>query len=236
MSLFSNICRIASCALVAGLLTLSPVAFTAVQADVIPVPNFSFETPAVPLADGGMENIEGWEGNVHGRLMNTSGYSWTPLSGGDGSQMAYLYAPANAAAHLATVYPAMSATYEAGKSYQLTASIGRLDLVPGGSSNTVKMMLFSGEQAAASKTVTFAETSTSAFTDFSVETGQLTPSNPIVGQTITVEFWVDANPTAAQWLFDNVRLTSMTVPEPCAMILLAMGLFGLLCYAWRKRK
>jgi len=35
---------------------------------------------------------------------------------------------------------------------------------------------------------------------------------------------------------DNVSLTFTPAPEPSALVLLAMGLFGLLAYAWRKRK
>jgi hypothetical protein len=36
--------------------------------------------------------------------------------------------------------------------------------------------------------------------------------------------------------FDNVRLDYTAVPEPGTLALLASGLIGLLCYAWKKRK
>jgi hypothetical protein len=39
--------------------------------------------------------------------------------------------------------------------------------------------------------------------------------------------------TGVGW--DNVRVGS-TIPEPCAIVLLAMGFTGLLAYAWRRRK
>ena len=35
---------------------------------------------------------------------------------------------------------------------------------------------------------------------------------------------------------DSTVVPDITVPEPSAIILLASGLLGLLCYAWRKRK
>lgn len=34
----------------------------------------------------------------------------------------------------------------------------------------------------------------------------------------------------------TVEYTTSPIPEPCAMVILATGLAGLLCYAWRKRK
>jgi hypothetical protein len=36
--------------------------------------------------------------------------------------------------------------------------------------------------------------------------------------------------------FGEIRFTQTTLPEPGALVLLAMGVSGLLCYAWRKRK
>lgn len=43
------------------------------------------------------------------------------------------------------------------------------------------------------------------------------------------------NPIPDEYLLDAVSVTIAT-PEPSTLVLVATGLFGLLCYAWRKRK
>jgi len=37
-------------------------------------------------------------------------------------------------------------------------------------------------------------------------------------------------------LSDNIQVNGPAVPEPGMLVLLATGLLGLLCYAWRKRR
>ena len=39
---------------------------------------------------------------------------------------------------------------------------------------------------------------------------------------------------SANW--DYVNVNPVSTPEPSTLTLLVMGLIGLLCYAWRKRK
>lgn len=45
----------------------------------------------------------------------------------------------------------------------------------------------------------------------------------------------DSTAAALGW-FDNLSIRANVVPEPSTVVLLASGLFGLLAYAWRKRK
>ncbi|MCG2684459.1 MAG: PEP-CTERM sorting domain-containing protein [Planctomycetales bacterium] len=50
-----------------------------------------------------------------------------------------------------------------------------------------------------------------------------------------LQLWSGPNgPT--QVLADNVTVSYTPIPEPSTLALLAAGLVGLLCYAWRKRK
>jgi hypothetical protein len=55
-----------------------------------------------------------------------------------------------------------------------------------------------------------------------------------VGKPLTVEF---AGIAGSAWSnVDNVTLTASAIPEPSALMLGAISMLGLLCYAWRKRK
>ncbi len=69
------------------------------------------------------------------------------------------------------------------------------------------------------------------------------PFSPAAATTYDVRVNLNAHSTtsstalsAAEW--DNISLSSSTssVPEPSAISLLVIGLFGLMAYAWRKRK
>jgi len=71
------------------------------------------------------------------------------------------------------------------------------------------------------------------------------PTSPVgVGNTARLYFTstdIPASPPdLPQWNkgMDNVSvtLTSGEVPEPSTLVLLAAGLFGLLAYAWKKRR
>jgi hypothetical protein len=71
---------------------------------------------------------------------------------------------------------------------------------------------------------------TSTWTEYSVS---FTATAADVGQSFQPEFRGSAGATYG---IDNVRFGAAPVPEPSSCVLLAAGLFGLLAYAWRKRR
>ena len=70
-------------------------------------------------------------------------------------------------------------------------------------------------------------------TDYSLTVPTVQSTDPWANLPLGI--WLDMSAGSNTGIFfDNVRLTS--VPEPSTLALLASGLFGLVAYAWRKRK
>ena len=64
-----------------------------------------------------------------------------------------------------------------------------------------------------------------------------TAGGDYIGESLSIGFFTEAAlQSGAAVIVDNVSATVSEVPEPGAIVLLATGLIGLLCYAWRKRK
>ena len=104
---------------------------------------------------------------------------------------------------------------------------------------TISIDLAARDSTTSNITVLFGDTSDSivatnktAFTTFTF-TAKATSSSTL----LTIED-MTAQGTGAysRILLDNVSVTIASVPEPGTLALLDAGLFGLLCYAWRKRK
>jgi hypothetical protein len=66
--------------------------------------------------------------------------------------------------------------------------------------------------------------------DHSHWTPSLAPITVVAGDTLDIVVGASGIGPAGTWLSINM------VPEPSSVMLLATGLIGLLCYAWRKRK
>jgi hypothetical protein len=76
--------------------------------------------------------------------------------------------------------------------------------------------------------------SDTSFTDVTARLHVTDPS--LVGQQIKVAIISNVTEMVAAVTADNVRMSYSTTPEPGTFALLATGLFGLLAYAWRKRR
>ena len=107
--------------------------------------------------------------------------------------------------------------------------------------DTMKIGLFKASDdvftatALASKSVLVSDLSNTSFNDY-FATLNLSSTDAAVGQQIKVAILVNqANPTAALTA-DNVRLDFTAIPEPHSIVLLSTGLFGLLAYAWRRKR
>jgi hypothetical protein len=131
----------------------------------------------------------------------------------------------------------LDATFEAGKTYSLTAAIGqRL-----GSANQPAPDNFAVQIKTASNTLlasyagTASDLTAGVFVDKTISY-TVGSNDAAIGQNIRVLIGMDNTTGTASECFevDNVRLTA--TPEPGTLVLMATGLFGLLAYAWRKRK
>ncbi len=227
---------------VAALLTLSA---TCVQAASVTVVNPSFEDPI--LADDGTGNPAGWTLVGSAAIAQAwnppvGSYSGADLSGtptgADGANVVELMF--NSAGGVAGFTQTTSAILTAGTTYTLTLALGNRGDAgwQDGRTWNSKIALATADMAAGtyldSLTFAAADLPWGSFTDktltFTVDAG-----NAHIGQAVTIVFGLEA--PAGKYsasCFDNVRLSA--VPEPATLSLLASGLIGLLCYAWRKRK
>jgi hypothetical protein len=76
-----------------------------------------------------------------------------------------------------------------------------------------------------------------AFTEFSAS-AVVAADDPKIGKTLQIYIGGrDNNESGIGALaIDNVRLTFTPAPEPGTAVLASVGVIGLVCYAWRKRR
>ena len=152
----------------------------------------------------------------------------------DGVNVGYIYCAQPAR------YPyftqTLASTYTAGDTYTLTVAAALYKAGTG--NNALEIMLgTSPANPIAELTIANSDLAVGSFADFTVSTGPITGA--AAGAPIVV--WLGeavAGTAGPSYYVNNVRLADSTpsVPEPCALALLASGLLGLAAYAWRKRK
>ncbi len=217
---------------------------TCAQAAPITVANHSFQSPA--LLDGAdqvsaspsMASPMGdalYIQNPTSAMFNNADGDGTP-TGADGSQ----YVVMAGASGWGTGYLLLDYTIAAGETYTFTAAIGkRLDRKVYDAGDIVLAAESQGlayTNLLAKTSFVAADLTAGEFKDFSVS--YTVPSDsPYVGQKLAI--WIGGGSSAnglQSMGIDNLRVNVTAVPEPATLSLLAAGLIGLLCYAWRKQK
>jgi hypothetical protein len=221
------------------------------RADFIAVPNFSFESPDVsadpfyhqyPNVNG--PSSDAWaqptgKANAGTFLNGHFGRNFSNLTG---TQAGYL----DVDVQEFTLYQDLSsATFEAGKKYTLTFGLGKAGTQTSDRAFDAYLFYRDGETqeivTAGTPTVIHwanPSLSTTTLADFSASVA-VQSTDAWAGKSIGILFRNEVLGTSSSgsaWCFDNVRLSSEPIPEPCALVLLGSGLIGLLAYAWRKRK
>jgi hypothetical protein len=249
----SNQARLHMAAIAAGLLAAG---VGALQAQPITVPNYSFESPTAPTTYPYVNTtIDSWqkiaEPAYYEPAFGSYGITWdqtagvfydtNPYANKDGSQLAYILA-----APQVTLYQNLSATFQAGESYNMTVGVfGQSSLVAGATLELSLYYLANGnEVTVGSTTINYSagvfnvNATPLNLVDFTASTGPIAPGNAAVGQNIgiQIESTVPLGPAAnlGNWDIDNVRLNA-SVPEPATMSLLALGVGGWFLSRARRR-
>lgn len=241
----------------------------ALHADLIPVPNYSFETQSgVGQPFGVNINVDDWQKQDRPAYFPESGYNgfyWVQTAGNflnpasgqgrvlnaAGAQAEYVLSFPGAglfqdytATDWAGTTHAFTATYQAGKSYELTAGIFGESVNDGA---ILQLSMYYRDALNSMVTVgtpntiiyhaaDFPYSAGGAFNliDFSAEVPVVQAGDAWAGQHIGINVVVFSGDGTNQWVLDNVRLTE--APEPATLGLLAIGCGGLLLRRARARR
>ena len=234
------------------------------QAQPISVPNFSFESPTAPSSSPYVNVlVDSWqkipEPAYYGPAIGTPyGIPWigtagvfldvNPYVNHDGTQAGYILGFPQVTLfqdYNSSATHDFNATFEVGKSYNLTLGVfGKSTLAPG---STLGLSLYyldglNNHVAVGSTTVTYSSaafptTGPLSLVDYQVNVPTVQAGDAWAGKNIGIQL-ESTTPlqmsTGGNWDFDNVRLTA--VPEPSSLGLLAIGMGGLVFSRSRSRR
>jgi hypothetical protein len=225
-----------------GLLALGVWA-GAIQAQNIPVPNGSFESPTPPPGFPATPLIDSWQkapqpawydpdafggitwDQTTGVFPNTAEGSPDHIVNLDGSQAAYLFALPEVA-----LFQELETAYEVGLSYTLTVGMLGSQGIAEGSAFELSLYYLDEANAPVTLASTPVTYTTAVFpnaielVDFSVNLSEVQAADAWAGQSIGIQF-LSTFGQGGVWDLDHVRLQA--IPEPGTMGLLAMGLSAL---------
>jgi hypothetical protein len=218
-------------------------------AQLIPVPNGSFESPATTYITVALDNWQkpaapGWfDPNAYGFqwVQGAGGFLNTPVGKSDhidnvdGAQAAYILPIPGEGLY----QDLTGAVYQTGISYEL--NVGLLGKgMPDGNTLTLSLYYRDGGGNAVSvgsTTVTYTAASlpsTTHLTDFTVDVASVPTGAAWAGKAIGISITAGAGTGVGYWDLDNVRLVS--TPEPGVMALAAVGSAVLLAAGRRRRR
>jgi hypothetical protein len=231
-----------------GLAAVSLMAVGAVNADLITIPDYSFETPDLSTGtpyttDPTGADLAPWNGAAVS-IYNVPAYVLLGYGGNvtnpDGFQVGYI---ANQVAQRPYLYQTLANTYQAGMGYELTVgACFHEEASMGGELLSLQLGYWSGTPdgnagptIVAERQIAASELVSNTLIDFTAQVNVGALPGDAVGQPIVVYIArATGGAVGARWSVDNVRLSE--VPEPGTIVSLVSGLMGLAFCAWRKRK
>ena len=220
------------------------------QAQPIPVPNGSFESPTPPPGFPATPQIDVWQKSpqppdvplpgeitweqLSGVFPNTPSGSPDHIDNVDGSQAAYLFTIPGVG-----LFQQLDEVFEAGDSYQLTIGILGGGGIAEGSSFLMSLYYLDGANPVivGSTPIIYAAAgfpNPTHLYDYTVNVPEVLAGDAWAGRSIGIQLLSTFGTGTGYWDVDNVRL--VVVPEPGTVTLLALGAIGLLLAQSRFRR
>src|ERR1700730_18139963 len=211
----------------------------------IAVPNFSFELPALSNGannNGGNGNttaITGW--TISAPVSNTDNGVYHPLAAfnstnplpapADGNQIAYLVPGAGNTSSITT--SSSLGAVAANMLYTLTVAVGNRSDNLFFDTGTYTIDLLANGVSVAEATRAGSTIAHGTFSDLSAVFAS-PASGPLIGESLTIRLSATAGSANDEAIFDNVRLTASSVPEPAISTMIIGGMAALVW--WRRRR